>query len=484
MKKFFLLFVLFSATSTFAQKYSRRHFDYKKLKLDTVTICDNVILAQLEKVFTAIDGNNSAAAVRIAKGVFENNAPCPQIFEVYGIALFRSGEWFAGVDMIEKGIDKFGRIPELIKRRSTMSLEMADLGTGQKNIDGNSVYKANAMKYKEDQFKQENLKSALNDLLFLEQNYQRTEEIFIIGKVYQLLKEYKESTVFLEKLSSDEEYKVVSQYTIAENYIALKQYSAAEQIIQSLQKKLPNNAQLYSTLADIKSLTGDTLAAKALHQKATFYNIVPDFFEVAYSPDYYNQIVLFGDDKKATKEKLDLLESVYKQGDNEKTIQLCLVILKMHTNHGNGVEERATEILAQIGKPCLDKVHKLFQTDVSTCTITNLAEIMATVKDTSSWSYLKGYLPYIAQMPSTLIPPAVPAMAIKYNEDEGVEEILKVIQPLLEQPKNSEVFGGFSMFAYYTPLAKIDWTKVKSIATRLQYTPEQLKKLEDELKDN
>jgi tetratricopeptide (TPR) repeat protein len=484
MKKFFLLFVLFTATSTFAQKYSRRHFDYKKLKLDTVTICDNAILAQLEKVFTAIDENNSAAAVKIAKGVFDNNAPCPQIYEVYGVALFRSGEWFAGVDMIESGIDKFGRIPELIKRRSTMSLEMAQLGTGQKNIDGNSVYKANAMKYKEDQFKQENLKSALNDLLYLEQNYQRTEEIFIIGKVYQLLKEYTESTAFLEKLSSDEEYKLDAQYNIAENYIALKQYGTAEQIIQSLQTKLPKSAQLYSKLADIKSLSGDKVAAKALNQKASFYEIVPSFFDVDYSPVYYDQIMLFAQHEKATQEKLDSLENVYKQGDNEKTIQLCLVILKMHTNHGNGVEERATEILAQIGKPCLDKVHKLFQTDVSTCTITNLADIMATVKDTSSWHYLKEYLPYIAQMPFTLIPPDVPEMMIKFNEDEGIKEILAVVQPLLEQPKNGDAFGGFGKNAYYAPLAKIDRAKIKTIAGNLNYTPEQLKRLEEELKDN
>ncbi len=66
----------------------------------------------------------------------------------------------------------------------------------------------------------------------------------------------------------------------------------------------------------------------------------------------------------------------------------------------------------------------LFESNISTCTITNLADIMATVKDEKSWELLKRYLPEIAHMPMTTLPPSIPEKMIKFNEDKGIKEIL------------------------------------------------------------
>ncbi len=49
---------------------------------------------------------------------------------------------------------------------------------------------------------------------------------------------------------------------------------------------------------------------------------------------------------------------------------------------------------------------------------------MATVKDEKSWELLKRYLPEIAHMPMTTLPPSIPEKMIKFNEDKGIKEIL------------------------------------------------------------
>jgi hypothetical protein len=176
---------------------------------------------------------------------------------------------------------------------------------------------------------------------------------------------------------------------------------------------------------------------------------------------------------------LKKLSDIVKQNNKDYTIDVCLTILKLHTNHGNGVEEKATEILAEIGKPSIEKVNKLFQTDVSTCTISNLAEVMAIVKEESSWELMKKFLPYIANMPMTLIPPSLPEKMILFNEEKGITEILTVVKPFLIQQNSSQSFG---QFAFYYPLKKINKEKLKNIATQLSYSNEEFELLENKIK--
>lgn len=482
MKHTLNIFLLLLSTTSFAQTLTRKNYDYSKLKFDTISKCDEKIIAKLESALNSIAENNSSTAVNISKRIYQSNKNCPQIFDVYGYSQFRNGQWFEGIEIIENGIEKFGKIPELIKRRSDMSLEMAMLGTGQKNIDGNSVYKANSLKYNEEQFKNENLKSALKDLEYLEQEYNRSEETFTLGQINQQLEKYSISTKYFEKLTTDEKYKFDAQYNIAENYIQLKNYKEGEKILLNLLLELPKEGELYNKLSELKKLEGDTIASKEYRQKSIYYKNIPDFLNTVFSKEEYDKLILFGDESNSAKSKLDYLEKQFAKNENSKTIELCIIILKLHANHGNGVEERATEILSNIGKPSLDMVHKLFQTDVSTCTITNLADIMATIKDTSSWNYLKEYLPYIAKMPTTLIPPSVPEMIIKYDENRGVKEILSVVKPLLLETEKDNQFGGFGLYAYYLPLEKIDIEKIREVALELNYSKEELKILEEKIK--
>ncbi len=474
---------------SFSQKYKRNTFKYEKLKSENFAECDDSTNSILEKSFIAIEQNNSRFAVDNSKGIYDNKKDCYQVFEVYGYSLFKNGNWFEGLEIIEEGINKFGSVPSLILRKYKMSLEMAYLGTGQKNIDGSSVYKANSIDYDEEQFRAENYRSALVDLEYLIKEYNRSEEIFYAAKVHQILKQYEKSTEFFSKLLTDEEFKYDASYNIADNYIVQNKLTEAEIELNKLLSDSPREGMLYEKLAEVYEKKNDATKSNEYQQKAIYYYNVPDFLDLEYSDENFELLLFFGTDEKTVDEKMNKLNTLFEKSSQERTIDVCLMILKLHANHGNGVEERATEVLKEIGKPTIEKVNKLFQLDVSTCTITSLADVMAIVKDENSWKLMKQYLPSIVNMPITLTPPNLPAMMIQFDEENGVREILIVVKPLLtakKENKNSNDpmadLKGFGQYVFYSPLKEIDRTKLKEIAKELNYSDEEFILLEEKVK--
>lgn len=485
INKILILLTLFPLT-TFSQDLKRNNLDYENLKLDTQSVCNQNDLQNIEKSFIAIQENNSNNAIKIAKSIYDNNKNCPQVFEAYGYSLFRSGEWFEGIEVIENGILKFGSNPNLIKGKSEMSLEMAELGTGQKNIDGYSVYKANSIKYDEGQFKSENLKSALADLEYLAKTYNRSEEIFYIAKIYKILKDYNKSNETFKKLQDDEKFKNEAIFNIADNFIQLNKYDDAENELNKLLKENPKAGQIYEKLAEIYYQKSNKEKSQEFKNKSIYFRNVPDFSNLDYSPENFELLKFFGTDENKADDKIKKLKEIEKLSKQDYTIDVCLLILKLHSNHGNGVEEKATKILEKIGKPSIDKVHQLFQSNVSTCTITNLADIMATVKDEKSWELFKAYLPQIANLPMTLIPPSVPEKMMKFDEDRGIKEILIVVKGLLNKDVESNdpmaELSGFGQYVYYSPLKEVNKIKLEKIATELNYSKKEFKQLEEKIK--
>ncbi|GEM_PF-2022883 len=486
MKLKILFLILALPSLTYSQKLNRNVFVYDKLNTENFVECDENLKKELESSLIAIQENNSSDAVEIAQKIYDVDKGCYQIYEVYGTALFRSGQWFEGIDIIEKGIEKFGSVPELIKGKSEMSIEMAELGTGQKNIDGNSVYKANSLKYDEEQFIEENFKSALIDLEYLMNTYNRSEETFYVGKIQQVLKNYDKSTEVFKTLLKDEEYKYGSIFNIADNYIAQFKYQEAEVELNTLLAENPKDGQVYEKLAELYEQKKDEVNKVECKSKAIYYNNIPTCSDLEYSKDNFELLKFFGTDENKSDIKIKKLDEILKQNTENYTIDVCLMILNLHANHGNGVEEKATTMLSNIGKSAIVKVNLLFQTDVSTCTITNLAEIMAIVKDDASWELMKQYLPNIANMPMTLIPPTLPEKMVKFDEDKGIKEILLVVKQLLSEDKKSDdpmaELNGFGQYVYYSPLENISKKKLKKIATELNYTDQEFELLEAKIK--
>lgn len=481
-----VLILIILPSMAFSQNYKRKVFDYDKLGIDTISRCDQRTLENLRTSLVAVQENRSKDAVRVAKKEYAMGRNCPQVFEGYGNSLFRSGDWFGGIEVIEAGIEKFGRVPYLIKKRSEMSLEMAELGTGQKEIDGNSVYKTNSIPYEEEQFREENYLAALNDLEFLVKEYQESEDRYLVARVYQILGKHERSIELFKALSADEKYGSSAIYNLAGNYISLKKYKEAEEEINKLLKTSPREPLLFDKLAEIYKLKNDTLKQHEFAQQSIYYKNIPWFSGLNFSKENKELLEFFWSYDKDGQLKINRLNEISKSGNVDYIVDVCLMILKIHENHDNGLEDKATEILERIGKPGIEKVNLLFQSNVSTCTITNLADIMATVKDEKSWELLKEYLPHIANMPMTLIPPQVPAKMIKFDEDKGIREILAVVKKLLNQETDTKdplaELNGFSMYVFYGPLAKVNKSKLKEIATELNYSKNELKLLQQKLK--
>lgn len=470
-----------------SQEFKRKSFDYEKLAKE-YTSCNNDILIELDKAMTAVQEYNSAKAVKLSKATFEKNKNCPEIYETYGFSLFRSGEWLEGVDIVEKGIEKFGSVPSLIKLRSDMSLEMYELGTGQKNIDGNSVYKAKDknLSYDEEQFKEANLRSAITDLIYLNNKENNPEDTYTIAMIYHELGEYEASNKVFESLVNDEKFGAPATFRIAGNLISQKKYNEAESMLLKMLETYKQVPDIYERIAEIYELKGEKAKQEDYKKKATFYRYVPEFTDFGYSSKNYDLLMFFGGDSDA-KTKLKKLEEIQKDGDINFTTDVCIIILNIHANHGNGVEEKATEILTKNGLQALDKVHKLFLSDVSTCTITNLAEIMANLKDERSWEMLIDYLPRITSMPGTLIPPNVPEKVILFDEERGTREVLRVVKTILnnDEKESEDIMAslGLNTYVFYAPLKKIKKDKVLKMARELNYTDSDIAKLKEELKD-
>lgn len=478
-----LLFIILPFLSI-SQKFSRNTFEYTELQSENFEVCDDNINLNLEKSLTAIKQNSSKFAVTNAEDIYKVNKECYAVYDVYGYALFRNGKWFEGLEIIEAGINKFGSVPVLIRRKADMSIEMAQYGTGRKHIDGNAVFKANSVEYNEKKFIKENYKSALLDLQYLVDTYHKSEDIMQLGRVYQYLKKYDESTEAYSQLINDEEYKFDAIFNIGANYMADKKLDEAEAEFNKLLVENPKSGIVYGRLSKIYEKQKESNKAYEYNRRAVYYSNMPPFSDMDYSNSNFNKLLLFGTNESKASKKIEKLNQIFEDKPQDFTIDICLMILKLHANHGNGVEERATEILSTIGQPAIEKVNKLFQLDVATCTITNLADVMATVKDSSSWVLMKAYLPKIANMPMTLIPPNLPAKMIKFNEDEGLREILIVVKPLLTKKKDSSAsfFSGFGQYVYYSPLKELDQSKVINTAKELDYSDEEVSLLLEKIK--
>ena len=477
-KKILFLFALAPLLSN-AQEFKRRTFEYNPNKVDTLSVCTAAVYQQLDESYLALEHNNSQKALTILQSIPTASADCPEFYDAKGFSLFRNGDWLKGIETIETGIEQYGSQPELIKRKAEMSLEMGELGLHQKIIDGNSVYKQTHYTYKEEQFKTENFKSALADLEYLAKHFNIDEDYFYIAKIHQILKNYETSNQILRRYVDHPEIGDDARYNLADNLIQLNQLDDAEKEIKILSAKYPKESILYNVLATIASKQNKSSKVEEYTKQSLFHSYVPSFLDLTYSEENFNLIQYFSDHQYSAKEKIARLNSIHENKTQDYTIDVCLTILKMHENHGNGVEEHASKLLMKIGQASIQKVQELFKTDVSTCTINELADVMISLKNETSWELMRSYLAVIPQFPMTLIPPSLPEKMIKYKKEEGIKEVLNTIKPYLSEENNE---NAFALYVFFNPLKTIKTKELETFAKSVQYTEEEIKLLNKKLK--
>lgn len=486
MKKIILVtYIILTGLGSFGQSFERTVFEYESMPQDSLQ-CSEVTNQKLNEVLVLLDRLKSEQAAETAKNIYEETDKCPAIYDIYSWALFRSGNWEKSMEIIDSAIIHFGSTPDLILRRAYMNIEMAELGIGVRNIDGNSVYLAEGkrLNYDDSIFSRQNYLAALNDFKYLSDTYEnRSREIFLTGYIYQKLSKYNNSTVYLSKLSENEEYADDASLLIVDNYVGLENYNEAEKKLKRLEEKYPRSPKIQGKFSELYEISGDEEKLEIAELKSNFFSWVPEFCDLEYSKGNYETILFFLSKNDAEK-KIKKLEKLQ---DNENAADIYLTVLNAHANHGNGVEEKAKELLIEIGSPVVPKTISLLYNARSTCTVTKAASILAEIKDPRGWQPMVDYLPRMENMPFTMIPPEVPAQIIKFDKEKGLTVLLEWIKDQLdEQESNSdgpmgELGGIFSASSIYGPLSSYSKKEIRKAANDLEYSEDQIEKLLDKI---
>lgn len=483
-KAIYILTLCFISQFTLGQGFERIIFDYPQMPDTGKIVCHDTTIEKLNKVLELIETLHSEKSAKLAKEVFEESVKCPQLFEVYSWALFRSGEWLESMSIIDSAIRFYGSNPDLILRRGYMNIEMAEQGTGVRNIDGNSVYlsRDKRLNYDDSAFMKQNYLAALNDFKYISDTYQgRFNEIYLTGYIFQKLENYNGSTEYASTLLENEEYSDDASFMIVENYIGQKEFSKAESTLQNLVIKYPRNPKIQKKLARLYELSGEEDKLNNARLKSQYYSWMPEYCDLEYSTENYETIRFFLEDN-STEQKLNKVEEINMQDVNRAT-DLFIAILNTHANHGNGVEEKAEKLLIKIGNSVVPKIILLMQNAPSTCTVTIAASILAEIKDPSGWQPMVEYLPRMENLPFTLTPPEIPAQIIKFDKEKGLIVLLEWIKGQLEAEETisdnplDELDGIFAFTSIYAPLSAYKKKDIKKVALDLKYTNDQIDKL-------
>lgn len=477
--KFLIAFFTLISSQIFAQDFTRTKYNYAEMADDT-TECSEETMAKFDEPLEQLEYLQSKEAVKTAKSLFESENKCAYTYTIYAWTLFRSGDWLQSMQLIDSAVLKFGNNPELILRRGYMNIEMAELGVSQKNIDGNTVYKANkdTILYEEENFKKECYLAALSDFGYLAETYQgRSREVYISGYICHQLEEYESSNNYLYTLLADEDYREDALGLIMENYMEQKNYSEAEKLLMDLEKASVKSADIQKKYLELYEKNGDKEKYKTHEKMYNFYHLSPPFTKWNYSEENLALLEFFMDEN-SSKDKLKKLKS---SANKKNGVDLCISVLYMHANHGNGVEEEAEKILAKMGTKVLSDVIQLFYHSNSTCTITKSASILAEIKDPQGWDVLVDYLPHIEKLPFTVTPPEIPEQLIKFDKVKALDVLLRWTKGMIENPKKktddpfADLGNIFTGGVIYSPMKVYSKSEITKKANELGYSEENLK---------
>ena len=481
-----LLFLLYLVPGAFAEELTRTRFEYETMAKKPYESCDSAQIKRIQLALQQVDQSQSKQGVATARDVYSLTKKCPQVYDAYAWSLFRSGELLEGINVIDEGIRAFGSYPDLIRRRGYMGWEMGDLGPTRKIVDGSSISlpKEKGLPYDEKQFKEENYRISLQDFLFLVNTQpEQYEETFIAGYLYHRLGDYEKSNRLFEKLSGLDKYKLNAAIAMTNNYIATKQYGLAERTLLDLESKSPKSSAVYKQLSLVYWEGGATTKAREFHKKALFFQWVPAFTDLTYSDENYRMIA-FLVQNNPIEEKQRQLDRITRGLDRQSVIDVCVTILASHTNHGNGLEEKAVQELVRFGKQSVPKVIQMLQMNgVSTCTTTSAGEVLAVVKDERGWQPLVECLPGIAKLPGTIIPPAIPDKIVQFDRERGVKILIPFVRDMIRADQNgddaldpSNAFGKEMIYqAFYHPLKQVEKTELLKMAVEAGYKEKEIK---------
>lgn len=426
--KIILAISLFGSISgaLFAQNYHRDRPEYEKMEEKAAQECSESEMGAFDEVYGLIDNLKSDAALEKAQELAGELDHCFQADLVLAEALFNAGKRLEAVDLIDSLLARVGPRGEVIYLRGEFALEMGHTGPSSFNKDGSTIYQPSSkgLPYEEAQFKMENFQSALHDFDWLIRNFDNSvREIGICAYLAKELDDIDRSNSYLEILIANPDYADQALEMMIDNYLSANRLKDAEQLLNLQLEKDPRSAKLNALAFKLYNNQGDEAKALEYRQKAEFYDWIGAFNPLPWSENARETLVYFmgeasGDEKKKR------LKAVKKEFGTDAG-GIYAAVLNLHANHGNGVEELASELLAGEGNTAVPLAINLMQYGNSTCTHANAAFALAEIGDDRAWEPMTAYLERIHNMPMTLIPPDIPGALVKFDADRALPELLK-----------------------------------------------------------
>jgi tetratricopeptide (TPR) repeat protein len=486
-----LLFLFFITSSQgWAQEFQRKKFNYDNYPIDT-TECNERIKNTIDTIYGYFNMNQSKLALRLTEKLMEGEPECASQFIAHAEALYQNGEWLDAMQIMDSAVGLFGVSMYYLYSRGIINIEMGDIGTKKKYVDGAVVYFPNdpMRAFDESNFKRECYEAALSDFTYLYEHYYGfPKDLLILGYLHQRLGNLTESNRFLVRALDLEEIRDDAIKMLIDNHIELKNYTAVETLLENLRESNPNDPQVYKYFIEYYKKTGNT---KKLEESIKAYNFAlwaPEFTGLTNSKKTYERLQIVNE-INPIKEKVKVVTKIAKKKD-DYAIGFLVAVLYSHNNHGNGLEELCEKLLINIGEAAVPKTIALLNNNRSTCTIAKSARILTKINDPRGWDALVAYLPQVINLGPYITPPNYTIQMVNFNKEKAlpviIEEAKTIVDKELNMQKNdmSHSLGYFQIKAVFDPLQAYTSDEIKVCATSKGYNEEEVNQLLEFIFDN
>ena len=441
MKRILLLLLTTFLSLTFStlvaqEKYQRKNLKYSKLKFDKTKECKDGIKVFAGQIFELFDLNQSTTALKKVEAYRMENGQCEVTEYLYVWALWQNGQVLESQAANDEAIKVLGPHHRLIQIRGFLSTVAAENGVARIDVDGMSKYlpEGKGLPFPPEQYVKANLENAIHDFEYIVENLNgNSHAVLTLADTYRKLGEYKKSTNYYERILDDPETGLEARMGTIKNAYSTKNYTKAEEGLLALLAEEPHSSSYLAGMADLYRKMGKPEKAKSYKKQGEFYTWTGKHTNLVYSDAAYDRLSFFSFNESHTLEEKDAaLEALDALPVAESTGYL-IALLNMHSNHGNGIESKATDMLGKKGPEAVAPLILFMENPSSTCGMGNAAAALAALKDERAWNPMVRLLPTLERMGGLTTLPQIPAFLIEFDQGRALPVILPWIKQKMER---------------------------------------------------
>lgn len=330
---------------------------------------------------------------------------------------------------------------DLLAELYSLYVRMGDDGPTVSYKRGAVTYSPSKDKEKEEAFKREHLRLAVNVCeKALEIMPDASYFSFQLGQTLTKLEEFERALKIFEKLTADHPEEPAFIAALSPLYFSQGMTNQALKTLEKTVELDPKAVEAHRTLAELQRMAGRNEQADLHERMADFYGWIPVFIDVPYSDANYKTYQFFAasdteDDADAEKKMFEQLAD----DGSAAALGFLAVLCYQHGNHGE-LENLAFAALEKHPKDGAPLLLLLLENGQSICTIRQAAYALASLKAEDAVD------PMIAMLPSDVrflwISNVAECLA-RIGNDKAVPALLQLadVNSTLEKPEDDPMNG-------------------------------------------